>query len=400
MKNKRNIWFLIVLIILVTFTACGGPQGDLYSKTQVKKTVKENVPTEKYKLISVEPVLDAEVSTEIYTFESKERDLTFQAINTRRPVMFNAGIYGKSLEVKYTDAVCEYYEDEIGHIIENSSLKIDGKGIGIDSFDDLESAAQTLMQLNDMYKEERKYNTEKWIHNNPVASYCLTTKCIEKDGKENKAEICYVPINGEWDYDLMYDFFCYSYASCIKEGVFDDATVPADVYKKGHITTIKKIYINDIDIVESGYGKAFANNLINNDEHSYYAGYCYQLGDYVIPISVAVTSEEYAPKMTEEILDTLGIGYEAAYESGRITWIYNGDKFEINAKQEKDGDREISDFKVLKNGRDLNIPYVTYRDWTSHVRGTYMIGIAAHDLAELFDLSLSVDENSGEIRFE
>lgn len=397
MRNKRIHILLLSLLAVLMLSGCG-PQGKLYKKSHVIKVVKEEVPTEKYKLVSVEKVKDAPTTTELYTYQSKERDMTFNVLNTRRAVLSEANLYGKAVVVKYMEAIIQFYIDDILAAEATYPTPVERTNVYLQSFEDLEKAAKMLAQIDDVYKKELQYNTAEWLQENPLQEYYLQVQFVDENQKERKERVCRVPINATWDYDSLYDYVCHKYASAIKEGKIADDSVPADVMAKGHISDMKKIVIRGTDIVESAYNKAYEKHLVNNTESSYYGGYCYALSDYVIPLSVGTTTDEYAPKTTEEILETLGISYEVSYKKGSINWTYNGDKYEM--KTTENSDRYIVDFKILKNGKDCNIPFVTYNSFTSPVNPTYMVGIRVADLAQLFGLSVSVDEENSTIYFE
>lgn len=397
MRNRKTYIFLLSLLAAMMLTGCG-PQGKLHKKSYVTRVVKEEVPTEKYKLVSVEKVKDAPTTTELYTYQSKERDMTFNVLNTRRAVLSEANLYGKAVIVKYMEGIIQFYMDEILAAEATYPIPIDRDNVYIHGFADLEAAAKLFAQIDDVYKKELQYNTAEWLQENPLQEYYLQLQLVDENEKESKERVCRVPIDATWDYDSLYDYLCHKYASAIKEGKITDDSVPADVMAKGHISDMKKIVIRGTDIIEAAYNKAYEKHLVNNTDSSYYGGYCYALSDYVIPLSVGTTTEEYAPQTTEEILDTLGISYEVSYKKGSIHWTYNGDKYEM--KTTEDSDRHIVDFKVLKNGKDCDIPYVTYDSFTSPVNPTYMVGIRVTDLAKLFGLSVSVDEENATIYFE
>ncbi len=99
---KRITIPILICLFALTLTGCSA-KGKLYKKSFVLRKVSENVPSEKYKFDHIEPIPDADVSTEIYHFRSKERDMEFTAVNTRAPAFFESGLYGKTLTIKYAE---------------------------------------------------------------------------------------------------------------------------------------------------------------------------------------------------------------------------------------------------------------------------------------------------------
>lgn len=389
--KKRLLLLLALTAMLVT--ACGGPQGDLYKPSKVKKVVKESVPSEKYKFIGVEEVPDAEVSTEIYTFRSKERDLEFTAINTRRIVMFGSNLYGKAVYVNYVEDVHSLYEPEAQAILDHSGIVNENNNLIISSQGELNDLTETLIQIDDLYKKEAKYNSKEWMEKHPLDRFSIDYRPIEQEKNTFSDDICGLPINGSWDKDSLYEFLSFSYASKIKEGLFEDPAVSSDFLEKGHVSLIKDFYVNGINIPKTAFADANTRMLTNNSERMYYAGYCYALGEYVIPINVGLTDENYAPQILETICDALSISYSIEYKKGIVSWNDNGTNWKVLAKN--DSDNLITSVKFTKNGKTMDIPYVTYDDWTSPIHGTYLIGIRISDFADMFGLMVLVDEENG-----
>ena len=373
-------------------TGCGA-QGRLYGKSKVLKYMEDNVPQEKYSLKSVEKVPNADASTEIYTFQSDERDLEFVAKNTRSSVFPEAAVYGRAIISKYVEAVHEYYQDEIEGILENSGLVIDGTRVYVESYEDLVGLVGCLEAADDVYKEELDYNSEEWLIENPYEKYSLL---VARSDSIN-VSFASVAINGTWDGDKLLDYVSFCYASAIKEGRLEAEVIPQKYSDSAHISTLHHIYLNGEDLSQRAHATAKKKKLNNNSDSMYYSGYCYKLEDYVVPINVALTDKNYAPQMLEEVFDILGVDYDIEYDRGVVSWEYNNEKWEIKARE---NDNEIISFVVKKDGKEVDIPYVINEDWTSPITGTYLVGIRATDFAEIFDLKMQVDELGDCIMFE
>lgn len=393
--RKTLFLFLTVLTAIIMLTGCGA-QGRLYGKSTVLEYMENEVPQEKYTLESVKKVPDADVSTEIYTFSSKERDLEFVAENTRSRVFMDTGIYGRAIKSKYVEAVHELYRGDIETILNDSGLKIDGKRIYIETYEDLVYLAERFAAADDVYKEELNFTSEDWLIENPVEKYNL---CKERQSAgESKVDVNFggIAVNGTWDTEKLLDYISFCYASAIKEDRLEDASLPGKYRDMAHISTLHNIYINDVNISEEAHSTAKKKKLNNNSDSMYYSGYCYKLGDYIVPLNVALTDDKYAPQMMEEVFELLDADYDIEYGRGTVSWKYNGEKWEIKAK---DKDNEIQSFVVKKNGKVVDIPYVINGEWTSPVSGTYVVGIRATDFADIFNLRVQVDEYGDCIKF-
>ena len=389
---KKTLITILICIFTLSLIGCG-PTGKLYKKSFVLKKTAEYVPSENYKFVGKEAVPDAHVSTEIYKFQSLDRDLQFRTINTRVPAFFESGLYTKSLQVKYADDIHALYENDLNHTLESYGYSTEHIRFYMHSFNDLERIAEGISKADDIYKKELNYNSAEWLINNPAMRCLITLRKENQNGKEDNYEIGGIFINGTWNYKMLYDYICYKYASCILDGEFEDNTVPDEVMKTAHVTTLQHVYINDTEVSKTAYEKSKANGTYNNSESSYYAHYCYKLDDYVIPYNPATVGDDCGPNPVEGYLDVLAPGYVVDYKKGKISWDYNGSHFESYAKENKAG--YINEFIIYKDGKDINIPYVTSGEWTSPVGGVYMVGITAKDFANLFNMSVEIDEENG-----
>ena len=379
MKRRLTQIAFWVCVVATLFTGCGEAKGKLYSKSQVKGHVQEEVPSEKYSLESVESMDDSSVSLEIYTFKSKERDLEFKVENTRTIVTYYTQLYGRVVHVFYADAVHELYQDSVDQIWANSQIKPDGNKVIISSFDDIKNLSIVLAKLNDCYRQELKYNTQEWLTDNPLADYAIRMDSTVEGW--NQVSICEVEIDGSLDEKALYDYLTFSYASRVKEGVIEDETLTDDIVNKGHVSRIKSIMLADVNLSELSYQKAYDKHMINNTNEVYESGYCYALGDYVFPINV-LCDEEYAPRMFEELLQKTGTYAD------------------LQASVVKNKEDEIESFEFIKGGKKISIDYVTCEDWTSPISATYVVGVRVSDLAELLGLSVTVNEEDGYVRFD
>ena len=395
---RKNILLCLLFLVTITLLTGCGAHGRLYGKSKVLDYVRKEVPQEEYTFEGAEKVPGADVSTEIYTFRSKERDLEFVVKNTRASVIMDSALYGRTIIPQYVEAVHELYRDDAVSLLSSSGLRIDGKRIYIETYEDLVSLAVYFTAADDIYKEELDYNSEEWLMDNPLEKYNLFKIRQNDDGTDDvKVNFGGIAINGTWDTEKLLDYVSFCYVSAIKEGRLEDTNIPDRYSDVAHISTIHNIYLNGVNISETAHTAAKKKKLNNNSDGMYTSGYCYKLEDYVIPLNVGLTDEKYAPQMIEEIFDTLDIDYNIKYGKGAVSWKSGDEKWEIRASEK---DNDIQSFVIRKNGKVMDIPYITCGEWTSPISGTYIVGIRAKDFASIFNLEMQVDELGDCIRFE
>lgn len=165
---RKSVILLLLLTVAVTMLTGCSAHGRLYGKSKVLNYMEKSVPREEFTFESKEKVDDADVSTEIYHFRSKERDLEFTAINTRSSIFTDAAIYQRTIIPKYIEGVHELYREDTESILNNSGLKIDNNRIYIDSYENLVCLAEYFAAADDVYKKELNYNSEDWMIENPL----------------------------------------------------------------------------------------------------------------------------------------------------------------------------------------------------------------------------------------
>ena len=395
---KKSYFIILILLIALSLTGCGSKKGELYKKRVVLKRVARVVPSENYKLDRIEPVQDSDVSKEIYYFKSKDRDLEFRAINTRQPVLYESGLYGKALKVLYAEDVHELYKDRIEGELMLGGYDFKHHRFCINSFNELKKVSDTIVAADNIYKQETKYNTPEWMVENPAHKCTVSLMHINENGKEVGSSIGGAHIDGTWDSKKLYDYLCYRYASCIKKGDFSDDSVPRSVLDMAHIQTLKHVYLNGIEISKTGYDDAKSEGVYNNSESSYCAEYCYAMNDYIIEFNTAIVPKDCGPHVTEEYLSILAPGYDVKYNDGLYKWDYNGSEYVATTTPGKKSDY-VGSFSITKDGQNLELPYIKCSEWTSPVHGLYVVGLTVHDFAKLFNLSVEIDEDSESLYF-
>lgn len=393
---KRMLVLLFCLGVLLTLTSCGSIDDAPMKKSEVDKRVASEVVNEKYTFVSVEHYEDELPKSDVYTYQSKERDLTFEAISTLTPVGLDASTigYDKVVYVEYADAVRSQYADRMAAIL--TDFDRDAKGnLSYHSFDDLEKIAHAIAQLNDLYKEELAYNSLEWMVQNPLCRISFWAERVEKDGYNVSVFSC--PIDSTYTYEDIYAFITYEHAKAAKTGKIADDTTPDEQLARVHEANLENIFYKGDNLSKIANENAFQNGLKNNVERSYYSGYYYPWDSYVIVLDCGLTDDDYAPKWMESYADALGFECKIQHKKGKISWTYEGSSYEMVTKVDAEG--HISDFKISKDGKDLEIPYILYDDALSPVSATYVVGIPVDRFADLFHLDYQIKEEGKMIEF-
>lgn len=402
-KVKRILLAAIVSLICFLAVGCTDIDGDLMKEKEVLKAVKEQVPSERYKFIKVEHHDELRPKEDIYYFESKDRDMSFQAVSTLVPIGLDASTIGYSKHVNpgYAEGVHNLYIGDMEKVLEVIPKNDKGQYC-FTSYTELEKVLGIIAEADSIYTAEKKFNTEKWMEENPAKKVLLHFNYKDENGESKSRFTFTISLNGLNTYESLHDLYTYLYVKRVMDEDFSDPTIPEDAYKLIHAGKLENICVDWSNISETAFVDDKANNLTNgsrdrNGNDPYSAHYYYQWGTYVVVLNVGLASEEYAPKLMEVYFDTLGVGYEIRYGKGSVKWIYGGDEWAIEAKQDKNHDSTSCEF--YKNGKKQEIKYLTYNDAMSPVHATYLVGISVDDFADIFDLEYDINEQESTIKF-
>lgn len=394
---KKAFLFFVCMGMMMILTSCGSIDDDPKNKSEVNKEVAEKVKNEKYEFVSVEHYDEERPKRDVYTYHSRERDMTFEAVSTLSPFGLDGSTMGyhKVVYVNYEEAVHNQYADQMEEILKGFDR--DQRDFLIyDSFDELEEIAQAIAQLNDMYKEELAYNPQEWLIQNPLCKISFCYERVENDG--HYISVFGIPVDGTHTYEDIYPYITYRHAEAVKVGkIVDDGTTPDDQLARVHAASLENIFYQGNNLSKSASEDAFQNSLANNIDSSYNSDYYYPWDTYVILLNCGLTDETYAPKWIECYGNAFGFDVNVQYKKGKVSWNYDGSTYEMTAKEESRN--HISDFKISKDGEDLNIPYIVYDDYLSPVGATYVVGIPVERFAELFHKDYQIKEESSILEF-
>ena len=195
MKRKRRVIMLLcIMIVASNLTGC----SSIFGKIPTREDVLENISYEigeDCELVDVETVKGLP-RKQIYHFESLERDLKFTVTSTLENVYFESGymnfFYNKSIESGYTEAVLNYYKDDvIDTLSEIKNYEKDNEVIVLESEDDYADVVDKIYEADQIYSAERQYHGQDWMDSNPVMSIYLYYKI---DGKVYRANL--IKLNG------------------------------------------------------------------------------------------------------------------------------------------------------------------------------------------------------------
>lgn len=223
-KIKKHCLMLACLLLL---TACGKIDDDIPGKSEVLAFTENIVPQERYKFDHVEHVSGAMPKEDIYYFESKDRDLEFTVVSTLKPVGIDATIagYDPCIYSEYAKCVHELYLDDIEDVLDE--LDHDSRGrYRYYSYAELEDIVDIIIEADEIYSAESKYNDEDWMEENPVDKVSIYLISYDEDGDEDFLGAQYVKLTGNLDYDEVYERFCDYHIELIEKAGVEDTTIP------------------------------------------------------------------------------------------------------------------------------------------------------------------------------
>lgn len=392
---KNIIRGMIFIVMLLSLSGCTDIDGKLESASRVNRKVATEVVNEKYSFVSVEHHDDERPKRDIYTYQSQERNLTFEALSTLQSFGIDGSVLGykKFVDVKYVEAVQNYYAKEMDEILKDFDRDEHGRLI-YHSFEELERIAEAIFQLSEVYKAELHYNTEEWMKKNPLCKISFCFERVECDGYY--ISVFALNVDGTLQCEEVYKYITYKHAEAAKSGLIKDDSIPEDQLQRVHEASLESIFYNGDNLSKHAVEKALNDRLYNNIDSTYYSYYYYPWDTYVILIDCGLTDENYAPKWMEAYADAFGFPCDVQYKKGKISWTYESSEYQIIAK---DKEKHITDFKIYKDGVDLKIPYITCDSELSPVGASYLVAVPIDQFADLFHKEYEIKEENKNVEF-
>ena len=396
--KKRNKILITVLCAALGLTAagCGRADGSVASKREVTNYVKENI-SEDCSYVKEELVCESPRKV-IYTFKSDARGFEFEVTAQRWPHGWYSAVfyYEPIITEHYSTGLHHYYDERMyevfGDLIDHKS-----KYLYISSTEDIEKLSKALVQANEIYSEEKEYNSDEFLKKWP---YCDGNVWV-KSG-DNSWHVTYIPVDGTtYTEDQVKDKLFDAIAQDVKNGKLSADDFPGvDSHTESlHVTTLDNMYING-EKMESYY----------SEDETKPMDYCYAKYDknkqtYMMGIDLGVVVSRGCKKPYCILSVVAALGGECNIPSYswdeyptdlKGEWTINGHVW--NASIHYDRPNSVltySDLKITKDGVELNIDF-SYKD--DH-NGYGFTQITIDDFCKLFDLTYEINEEEGAVYF-
>lgn len=225
MKMKTIAAVCLVAMSVTWLTGCSGRSINKYSvpsKKEVMKYVDELCPSEDvdYEVSEGKGKYYGEKQV-IYEFSSNERDMEFEVIATCQCDSYFTFVWSKTIEETYRNNIRMYYKDEIEDVFEKYDDSLDTARyvdsstledpeydyalashliVEIDSYEDMVDLVDFCHELNEIYAQEKEFNSKDWMEENPLFWLEIRFDLSDNTRKYNKFSI-----DGNDDYDDTYD---------------------------------------------------------------------------------------------------------------------------------------------------------------------------------------------------
>lgn len=358
---------------------------------------------EPYELLEKELIEENPDNME-YRFKAQNRELYFNANSYLAPITIDAtktNFYSKEISCDYVNAVRSLYSSEVNQVLAQDPHYLEEQGwIYVLSFADLESVVDTVLAADQVYLPEAQYNSTEFLKQHPLRTIHLTWQRSEEEAlaHETWVNLTDVAVNGLNTREALYDKLADCYAQCYVDKKIENGTgIPQRYLADKHRSYLTSIKLNGSEMLYDRNENPYGPYGLTTDDYKY-CWYSDAADSYMLVIDIGLTSDNMSfPLILREYALALGGEYEC-YAKDDVycsTWEIGEDVWQMTAKFH---DNEIIKLKIEKNGRPLDISYVTSAD-DSQVGASFCVGLTASDFCSLFGLSYQVDEEQGSIQF-
>lgn len=359
-----------------------------YSKDEVIESIKKICPEDFNLICMKETTGDSDKYDESfeYTFETTERKLTFTAKSWRS---------GEQREIRcnYIDTIRNLYWHQIIKKLKQSPNYIDSDlYLGyffVDSYADLKEVSNTLAQCNQIYAEEKKYNSENFLKNNPVAKRSILWFPSEEDAMNDNNDAAiylYYPINGCDTNEEILSTLSISYTQFVLDypTLIDSGDIPPEYLDKLHARRLSSIKIND-----------WCPSLVPHE----WCWYNYKINSYMICIYDQTL--ETNSLLLLDYMHQLNISYNTNHSKEIIQWKTGSNLWVLKRSRDEDGFFIEGDMQITKNGSELSNIYhtETFTPKGPIRKGYDLTSIPVDDFASMFDLKYIINEKDLSISF-
>lgn len=401
--NARFLRFTYLFIASVCLlTGCTTIDGKVPGKREVLAYV-DDICQEPYQLISVEQIKERPANVE-YTFETEERGLRFTANSYLSNIMIDnssTDFYYREISCDYVQAMHQLYYDRAKEALGEAEPYDQKKGwYSLLCFEDIAGAAETILKADRIYAEELAYNSPEYLQENPLMRIHFVWYESEEAAREGKnwENMMDLAVTGSRTYEDIYDTLADCYAQLCMDGKIEDrGEVPTRYLEGKHVSMLEHIYLNGEEMDYETHEDPYSGFWTTTD-HYRYCWYSEDMDSYMMVSDVGYTSKySSVPMILAEYVHGLGGSYELEPEKGISRWTIGKDTWEMEAES-KDSTFRLTSLEVRKNGKKLDIPYVTV-DEDTHVGATFCVGLKVEDFAKLFDLEYEIDEEGWSVYF-
>ncbi len=412
-SGRVRLAFFAVLGLAFSFglTGCLDKDSEIYGQQEVLEYV-DTICEEPYHLVGSELVEESPDNME-YSFETDNRELTFQANSYLSPIYIDAtqtGFYNREISCNYVNVVHDLYRDELQQVLRADSHYLEEYGwIYLLSFADIDRVIDTIMAADRVYRQELAYNSEEFLAEYPLSSVHLVWQRSDEEAWEHKTwvNITDVGINGQHDRDELYDRLANVYAQlCVDGEIEKSGDVPEQYLADKHVSLLTTIEVNGEEMLYDDNDNPYGPYGLTTDDYKY-CWYSEEQESYMMVMDIGLVSDGMSfPLIIREYVRALGGTYQAAEEESkegskeeediyRSSWAIGENTWTMEAEF---ADNVILNLAIEKNGVPLDIPYVTSEE-DYQVSATFCVGVTVENFCQLFDLRYTVDENAGVVRF-
>lgn len=396
--SEKSSWKKICFLLLWTaafLTACTTVDGEVKGKEEVLSYVGEVCPSEKFRLLSTEKIAEKPDNVE-YIFETEGRKLLFKANSYLQNIQIDASrtnFYSKKISCSYVEEVHNIYRERIGDCIHEADSYDSTSGeLQIFAFSDIKNVSEVLEQAFQIYAEELAYNDKKFLKEHPVGSVRLVWYPSRQAAakRADGHQLALVEIDGLRTQSEIYRELADDYAQeCVDGNIEDRGDVPEKYLATKHKSMLDKIYVNGKKMKYDLQQSPYSSYPLTNEDYKY-SWYSEEENSYMLVCDTGYISDSSsAPLIIAEYVRALGGGYDMDPEKRIIWWKIGEDEWRLQSEKSQDGG--ISGLSVKKNGKELDISYVTVQE-DYNVRAAFCAGLKVEDFVKLFDLEYEVDE--------
>lgn len=401
LKSTTAVLTSLLCLACLGLTACTTKDSEVYGEKEVLKYVDE-ICEEPYELIEKELTEESPDNME-YRFRTKERELYFEANSYLEPVYIDASqtmFYDRHISCDYINVVRDLYNDELDRVLAGDRHYLAEYGwMYVLSFSDIESVAETVLAGDEVYRQEAAYNSLSFLKENPLRSIHIVYHRSEVEAQEHETWVNLgdVAITGQNDYEELCDKLAGWYAQSYVDGEIENGSdIPQRYLEDRHKASLPSIELNGAEMLYDSKENPYGPFLLSTDSYKT-CWYSDTMESYMLPVDIGLTSDDMSfPLIIREYVLALGGKYdnESEEENCKSSWEIGDNEWEMTAKFR---DNEILSLEIKKNGKVLDIPYVT-SDEEGEVGASFCVGLTADDFCRLFDLSYEVDEEEGTIK--